>query len=136
MNSYIKKAIKNVALTGKMLADNLGLLKNDNNSSELTDKISTNLEYFLCWTLEIADYKEKLWCDGFAHLDINHTNEEFTFAGEAWIGPTSDGSVEYKCEMSGTVKLTSDNKVESYFFEIIYQKDKICICDKDVDRFR
>lgn len=94
-----------------------------------SNQLEFDLEWFLTWRIKLVVYRTCLWCDGVEIFDLKPLKERNYFLStEIWLGPESNVSKEYKCKMSGTIKVNKNfNKLLNYNFEIDYRTDKIFV---------
>ena len=99
--------------------------------SESIPYLEHEFEWFFTWRLHIGNFPEAIWCDGVKDLKIiPKSNWICDIQARAWIGPTSDVSRTYLCDLKGQLMLNQRlNKLKRYKFCFVY-KEKMCITRK------
>jgi hypothetical protein len=102
------------------LASSLNNLQNSAPTIEEIGPIQVDMEWFLTWRLKLADFPETMWCDGVQDLQLSQKENRFyRVQARIWIGPERDVSIEYLCELVGTIMLSQNRRrLKSYRLEI------------------
>lgn len=92
-------------------------------------QLEIDFEWFLTWRLKIAKFQHLIWCDGVEVKSLKQSGKlRFDIESKIWLGPESNVSVEFLCNMNGFLVLNKNfDKFESYRIEIEYEKQKYCI---------
>ena len=116
--------LKQEAILAKNFANTESFELNSNSQLEI------DFEWFLTWRVKIARFPHLIWCDGVVIQSLKKSDAfRFEIDSRIWLGPESNVSVEFSCNMNGFVILSKNfDNFESYKFQIEYQKQKYCIC--------
>ncbi len=93
-------------------------------------QLETDFEWFLTWRVKLTRFPHIIWCDGVEIAKLRNCGE-LTFYVEAkiWLGPESNVSIEFLCEMKGTITLNKKfDELEEYKLAIIYEDQEYLIC--------
>lgn len=82
-------------------------------------ELCSNLEWFLTWRIKLEDLENTMWCDGVFELKVSRLGRSsINLGGRAYFGPESDVTIIHKCNLEGSITLSSKlDFIESYNFK-------------------
>jgi hypothetical protein len=114
------------------LAQHLAIVGTEQPTPQQEATLKSDIEWFITWAIKKSEFPESMWCDGVTELKISSENKRtYSIVAALVVGPESNVSLLYPCELSGSVTLSSHQKrLVSYQLQLNYQGNGYCVSKK------